>query len=130
MPRAQLSLSLLEAGVATLLILAVAGLFVLGPADPPTDNHLDRYAGDLETVLADPGPESVPIDHLLGSRESFEEHQESVMETVRSVLPPTLSYRLETDQGTIGDPRPVAVHTGTRRIVTANGTATLWVWYT
>lgn len=130
MHRAQLSLSVLEAGVAALLVLAVAGLFVLAPANAPPDTGLDRYAGDLATILTGGGPDAPPVGHLLENPDSFERHREATAATARDALPPGLSFRLETAHGDVGDPRPRVTETATRRIVTANGSATLWVWYT
>jgi hypothetical protein len=128
MRRAQLSLSVLEAGVAALLVLAVAGLFVLGPGPPTSDDRLDRHAGDLGTLLVDGDPSVPRLSVILADDERYVRHRGDVADLIRTVLPADVQYRLETDYGTLGAPRPPSATAERTRVLTANGSATIWVW--
>lgn len=129
MRRAQLSLSVLEAGIAATVILAVAGLFVFAPGPPMSDGDLDRQADDLARMLVTGGPDTPPLSVVLSSAASFAQYESTMADMAREVLPAALEYRLETRHGTIGAPRPPEARGAQEDVLTANGTARLWVWY-
>lgn len=130
--RGQVSLSLVEAGIGVLLVLAVTAGFAVGP--PPADTgraQLDRYAHDTATVLRVPAGDGEPpgIDRAVASRERFEEARPAVRDRLDTLLPANVMYRVETPRGTIGHPVPADVTTGRASIPTAHGSVTVEVWY-
>lgn len=129
MGRAQLSLSVLEAGIATLLVLSVASLFVLSPTATDRPDDLDRHATDLGDLLTSGGPESPPLADVLGSEEAFAQHGSALETVARSALPAAVQYRIETPLGPLGDRRPPSATAVRHHVVTANGTVSIWVWY-
>lgn len=129
MHRAQLSLSVLEAGIAATLILAVAGLFIFAPGPPLTDGDLDRQTDDLGRIILAGGPATPTLSVMLSSADRFERYQDGLAAKARQALPAALEYRLETEYGAIGAPRPPNARFEQERLLTANGTARLWVWY-
>jgi hypothetical protein len=129
MRRAQLSLSVLEAGIAATLILAVAGLFILTPAPPASDGTLARQGDDLGRILVRGTPDTPPLAVVLSSADHFEEYDETVGALAREALPAALEYRLETRHGALGAPRPPNAQFAETELLTANGSARLWVWY-
>lgn len=129
MRRAQVSLSVLEAGISATLILAVAGLFIFAPGAPTPDGDLERKTGDLGRIIVAGGPETPTLSVILFSAESFEEYEGALAAKARQALPAALEYRLETQHGAIGAPRPPNARFGQERLLTANGSARLWVWY-
>jgi hypothetical protein len=117
MRRGQLSLSLLEAGVGVLLLLAVAGALAVGvPTADEREARLDGYAGDTLLTLRDGEPSLGAPPAALDAR-------------VDDLAPPGTRYRLETPAGAAGTPVPTGIPVGRARTTTANGTATLWLWY-
>lgn len=129
MPRAQLALSVLEAGIAATLILAVAGLFIFAPGSPTTDGDLERQTGDLGRIIMAGGPATPTLSVIISSADTFEEYEGELATKARQALPAALEYRLETEHGAIGAPRPPNARFGQERLLTANGSARLWVWY-
>lgn len=129
MARAQLSLSVLEAGIATLLVLSVASLFVLSPTAPDQSQQLDQHASDLGELLTTEGLETPPLDVVLGSDEAFENDASTLEAITRTALPAAVQYRIETPRGPLGERRPPSATAVSHQVVTANGTVTIWVWY-
>lgn len=133
MRRGQLSLSAVEAGVGVLLVFAVTTGFVLGgTAAPRDDPQLDAYAGDLATVLANDAPrhgDATRLTEVTRSPSAFEREAAALDARVERVLPDNLMYRVVTEYGAIGYPRPDGVAFGVVRQPTPYGTVTVWVWY-
>ncbi len=118
MRRGQLSLSVLEAGVGLLLLLAIAATLAVGvPAPDDREARLDGYAADGLTILRDGEP-------TLGTAGT-----DALGERLGKLAPPGTRYRLETPTGSVGPPTPTGVAVGQARTTAANGTVTLWVWY-
>jgi hypothetical protein len=132
--RGQLSLSLLEAGLGVLFVLAVALGFTLGVPAPDTRTpQLDLYAEDATTVLADAEPRHQGVTRLaevVRSEESFEREQAALERRVERILPDNLMYRVETPRGAVGFRKPADVPTGKATVTTVHGDVTVWVWYT
>jgi hypothetical protein len=135
--RGQLSLSLIEALVGALLVVAVATGFALGGPDlgGTREAQLDRYAEDSLALLAadDPGPRSTEDDRstlvaLVASEDSFERAREPARRRLATVLPANLLFRVETPHGNIGYPNPPGRTVGEARRVTIDGTITVRVW--
>jgi hypothetical protein len=129
MRRGQLSLSVLEAGIAALLVLSVASLFVLSPTAADRSEHLDRHASDLGDLLVTGGPETPRISAVAGSADVFDRDAEALESVARTVLPAAVQYRVETPHGPLGDRRPPYASAVSNHVVTANGTVSIWVWY-
>jgi len=119
--RAQLSVPLLEAALGILLLLSVAGAFAVGVPDPGArEARLDGYAADGLETLRDGDP----------SLDAFVRGETTGIETrLERLTPPGARYRLESDTQSVGAPVPAGVPRGRASTATANGTATLWVWY-
>lgn len=129
MRRAQLSLSIIEAGISATLILGVAGLFVLAPGPPMAEGELEQQGQDVGHIIVAGGPETPPLAVILSSADTYEAYERQLAETAREALPAAIEYRLETEYGNIGAPRPPEARFETERLLTANGTARLWIWY-
>ena len=131
--RGQLSLSLVEASVGVVFLLAVAMGFAVGvPAPNTREPQLDRYAEDAATVLAGEPPRhqgSTRLAEILASNESFSREQGALERRVARILPDNLMYRVETPHGSVGFRKPAATPVGRGAVTTANGTVTIWVWY-
>jgi hypothetical protein len=131
--RGQLSLSVVEAGVGVVLVLAVSMGFVLGVPDPDTrDAQLDAYARDAATVLGNEPPRHQGVTRLsevARSPETFERERAALDERVDRLLPDSLMYQVETPHGTVGYERPGSVTVGVATVTTANGPVTVRVWY-
>lgn len=129
--RGQLSLSVLEAAVAALLVLSVAALVAAGPAAPAAADPLDRRAADLGRLLttAPAGTDAPTLGEALAGPTALDRHRGALRDRARAALPPGVRFRVETPAGALGAPRPSGVEAARRTLTTANGTATLWVWY-
>lgn len=131
--RGQLSLSVVEALVGTLLVLSVASGFVLVEADDGSrEAQLDAYANDAATVLRGDAPAHNGTDRLAAaarSKASFEREREALADRLREVLPESVLFRVRTPRGTAGYPRPAGVTAGTAVVPTAHGDVTIRVWY-
>ena len=133
MRRGQLSLSLVEAAVGTVLVLAVASGFAFGVAGPDGSTaQLETYADDTATVLADESPRhggTTRLDEVARSQASFERERAALDRRVDRILPANLLYRVETPHGAVGYPIPAGVPVGERTVATGYGRVTIRVWY-
>lgn len=131
--RGQVSLPVVEAVVGALLILAVAGGFVVaGDGDDRATGaaQLDREAADaLSLLVAEPVAENRTLDGALASESAFERNRSAVESRLTALLPDGAFFRLETPHGTVGVPRVDGVVTGRSSVVTRHGEVRLWVWY-
>ncbi|MFB6154014.1 MAG: hypothetical protein ABEJ27_07160 [Halodesulfurarchaeum sp.] len=129
MHRGQLSLSAVEAGIAALLVLSVAALFLAAPGPVEADGRLDRHAEDLAALLVTGSPARPPLREALVSETAFATNRAAIATGAHQAIPPMMQYRIETPYGAIGTPRPAGVASGQSRRVTAHGVVTVWVWY-
>lgn len=131
--RGQLSLSVVEAGIGVVLILAVAMSFALGtPAPDERTAQLDRYAEDTMAVLADEPPrhaDSTRLSEIVRSSAAFDRESTELERRVERILPENLMFQVETQHGSVGYPRPGTVETGTATATTVGGEIVLRVWY-
>lgn len=131
--RGQLSLSAIEAAIGVVLILGVAAGFGLGLPQPETQAaQLDAYATDATTVLSSEPPRhggATRLSEVTRSAESFERERDALERRVGRILPENLMYRLQTDHGSVGYPRPAGVPVGHSTVTTLHGEVTIWVWY-
>lgn len=128
--RGQLSLTVVEAAIATLFVLAVAASFTLTPT-PTETPPLDQQATDTAALVA-----SVPADApgtLLGvaceSSGDFDARAEQLHATASTGLPDGAFVWLRTSVGSVGTPPPDSARVGTASAVVPRCTATLEVWY-
>jgi len=132
-PRGQLSLSVLEAVVGVVLLLAVIMGFALGvPTADTREPQLDRYAADTATVLSGEPPRhggATRLAEIVASAERFERERGTLDRRVDRILPDNLMYRVETRHGAVGFRKPADVPVGRASVTTVNGEVTIWVWY-
>ncbi|KAB1192334.1 hypothetical protein GJR96_02305 [Haloferax sp. MBLA0076] len=128
--RGQLSLTVVEATIVTLFVLAVAASFTLTPT-PMQTASLDQQATDAAALVA-----SVPADApgtLLGvaceSSGDFDTRAEQLHTTASTGLPDGAFVWLRTSVGSVGTPPPDSARVGTASAVVPRCTATLEVWY-
>jgi hypothetical protein len=131
--RAQLSLSVVEAGVGVVLILAVAMGFALGTG-PPDDRsaQLELYAQDAATVLAGEPPRhdgATRLGEVVRSPGAFDRERDALERRVARILPDNLMFRVETPHGAVGFRKPAGVAVGAASATTAHGDVTIRVWY-
>ena len=133
MHRGQLSLSVVEASVGVVFILAVTMGFALGVPSPEAEQpQLNAYAEDAATVLANEPPRhggETRLAEVTRSRGAFEREKESLERRVDRLLNDNLLYRIETPHGAVGYERPPSVPAGHATVPTAGGEVTVWVWY-
>ncbi|ERH13037.1 MAG: hypothetical protein J07HB67_02070 [halophilic archaeon J07HB67] len=131
--RAQLSLSVVEAGVGVLFLLSVAAGFAVDLPSPPTDEtQLDAYAADTTTVLASETPRHADrsrLAELTASQAAFERERDALRRRVAVILGDNLQFRVQTPHGVVGDPVPRATPTGTATVPTRSGPVVIEVWY-
>ncbi|WP_251341432.1 DUF7262 family protein [Haloplanus halophilus] len=133
MPRAQLSLSVVEAAIGVVLVVGIAAGFTVGVADHPSaEPRLDALARDTATVL---GSEPTPngrdsrLVALARSPESFERARPDTRERIVDLLPADVAFRVHTPHGTLGYPRPPRATAESTTVPTRHGSVTVWVWY-
>jgi len=131
--REQLSLSVVEAGVGVVLILAVAMGFALG-AEPPDERtaQLELYAEDAVTVLAGEPPRhdgATRLGEVVRSPDAFDRERAALERRVTRILPDNLLFRVETPHGAVGFRKPAGVAVGAATATTAHGEVTIRVWY-
>lgn len=130
--RGQLSLSVVEAGVGVLLVIAVTATFGLAlPDTGARQAQLDTYAGDATTILVTEVPRHGGTTRLteIASRDRFTRERAALERRVGRILPENLLYRLHTPFGTVGHPIPAHVVVGRATVPTPEGDVTLRVWY-
>lgn len=131
--RGQLSLSVVEAAVGLLVVLAAATTFVVGlPETGAEDTELTVLAADGLTVLGSTPPEGDGTSRLATLAEdqsSFVRERNPTDEQLRALYPDGARYRLETPHGVVGDPLPPREPIGRAQRLTAGGRVTLWVWF-
>lgn len=132
--RAQLSLSVVEAAVGVLFVVAVATAFAFGtPATGVTRTaQLDAYAQDAATVLANEPPqhgEATRLAEVAASEATFRRERDALERRVDRILPDNLMFSVATPHGTFGHARPSNAPVGVARVPTGNGRVTIRVWY-
>ncbi len=133
MARGQLSLSVVEAGVGALFVLAVSMAFVAGVPPPDMrEPQLDAYAEDTLAVLVGDPPRhagATRLSEVARSRSAFERDRGALERRIDRILPDNLMYELETPHGIVGYRRPAGVPVGTAAVTTVNGDVRVRVWY-
>lgn len=131
--RGQLSLSVVEAALGVVFVLAVAAGFALGIPQPDTRQaQLEAYADDAAAVLAGEPPRHqgpTRLAEIVRSNDTFERERGALDRRVDRILPDNLLYRVETPHGAVGYPKPGGVPVGEATLTTLNGRVRLWVWY-
>ncbi|WP_336034939.1 DUF7262 family protein [Halobacterium yunchengense] len=132
--RGQLSLSVVEAGVGVLFVLAVATAFAFGtPAGGVGETtQLDAYAADAATVLANEPPqhaERTRLAEVAASESAFDREAAALERRVERILPDNLMFSVATPHGSVGHERPSNAPVGVARVATGNGRVTVRVWY-
>ncbi|SEK34015.1 DUF7262 family protein [Haloferax larsenii] len=134
--RGQLSLTVIEAAIATLLVLTVAAGFALTPEYPTaTLDHsstpLDEQAHDAAALVA-----AAPADGpgtLLGaacaSESDFDARAAQLRTVATSGVSPGAFVSIQTDVGKAGTSPPADARVGSASVVVPRCTATLEVWY-
>ncbi|WP_134669413.1 DUF7262 family protein [Halorussus marinus] len=131
--RGQLSLSVVEAGVGAILILAVAMGFALG-GPPPDDRRaqLDAYAADAATVLAGEPPRhrgATRLAEVVRTRAAFDRERPALERRVARILPDNLLFRVTTPYGSVGFRKPAGIAVGSATVTTGGGDVRIRVWY-
>lgn len=131
--RGQLSLSVVEAAIGVVFVLAVALGFALGvPAADTRTPQLNAYAADAATVLANEPPQhagETRLAEVTRSQDAFDREHEALDRRVARILGENLLYRLATPHGAVGYRRPTGAATGRATVPTRGGEVTIWVWY-
>lgn len=131
--RAQLSLSVVEAGIGVVFLLAVAAGFGASLPAPATDEtQLDTYADDAATVLTGTPPRHADrsrLTEVTRSRAAFEREREALRRRLDATLGTNLGFRVATPYGAVGGPVPRATATGQATVPTRNGPVVIRVWY-
>lgn len=131
--RGQLSLSVVEAGVGVLFVLAVVAGFGLDV--PDTDRRqaqLDAYAADAAAVLAEDPPRhgsTTRVAEVAASPKRFERERAALAHRVDRILPDNLLFRVVTPHGAVGHERPTTAATSSATIRTRHGEVVIWIWY-
>jgi len=133
MDRGQLPMTVIEAGLGVLLLVAVTFTFAFGVAPPDTSQaQLDTYAADAATLLANEPArhaDQTRVDELLASADAFDREKDDLERRIERILPENVLFHVETEYGTAGHPLPDDAPTGTATITSRNGELTLRVWY-
>lgn len=131
--RGQLSLSVVEAVVGLVVVLAAATTFVVGlPETGAEDTELTVLAADGLTVLESTPPEDDGTSRLAALAEdqsNFVRERTLTAEQLRALYPRHARYRLETPHGVVGEPLPPRGPVGRAQRQTTGGRVTLWVWF-
>ena len=131
--RGQLSLSVVEAGIGVVLVLAVVMGFAYDlPAPDTRDAQLETYAEDAVTVLAGEPPRhrgATRLAEVARSPETFDRERDAFERRVDRILPDNLLYRVETPHGAVGFREPAGVAVGEATVTTVEGDVTVRVWY-
>lgn len=128
-----MSLSVVEAIVGLVVVLAAATTFLVGLPDATGDEaDLTRLAADGLTALdATPptGDGASRLTALARDRSGFVRERSGADTRLRALYPAHVRYRLETPYGAVGDPLPPGRPVGEARRHTASGSVTLRVWF-
>lgn len=131
--RAQLSLSVVEAAVGVVFVLAITTGFALGvPSPDHRDAQLEAYADDAAAVLAGEPPRhqgATRLAEIVRSGDAFDRERDALDRRVDRILPDNLMYRVETAYGAVGFRKPAGVPVGKATVTTLNGGVTIWIWY-
>lgn len=131
--RAQLSLSVVEAGVGVVLVLAVVAGLALGvPAPNENAAQLEAYASDTASVLAQEPPRhqgSTRLAEITISPAAFARERGALDRRVDALLSDNLLYQVETPHGTVGFPVPSTTTVGAATVTTPYGDVAVRVWY-
>ena len=132
--RGQVSLTVVEAGVGVLFVVAVASAFAFGAPGGGTARgaQLDAYASDAATVLANEPPrhgDATRLAEVAASADAFDREEEALERRVDRILPDNLLFRVATPHGDVGHVRPSNARVGVARVPTGGGLVTIWVWY-
>ena len=128
-------MTVVEAGVGVLFVVAVASAFAFGTPGTGVarDTQLDAYASDAATVLANEPPRhdgATRLAEVAAPSETFGRNERDALERrVDRILPDNLFFRVATPHGEVGHVRPSNVRVGVARVPTGNGLVTIWVWY-
>lgn len=133
MARAQLPVSLLEAALGVVVILAVVlGIAIGVPAPDTREPQLEAYAEDAGTILANEPPEhqnATRLAEVVASEESFRRERGQLRARTDAILPDNVMFRIETPHGGVGFEVPGTVATGQATVTTVAGAVTIEVWY-
>lgn len=141
--RGQLSLTVVEAAVGALLVVAVVGGFALGGDVGDGRRGLADDARDAAVILRTDtvpngtlaGTNATAVGHvsradaLTGGPAAVDRVRESTRRRLRAALPAGVLFRVETRHGSLGLPRPTGRPAATAPVAAANGTVQVWVWY-
>lgn len=132
--RGQLSLTVVEAGVGVLFVVAVATAFAFGAPGGGVARgaQLDAYADDAATVLVNELPrhgDATRLAEVAASPAAFDREKRALERRVDRILPDNLLFRVSTPHGDVGNVRPASARVGVARVPTGNGPVTIWVWY-
>lgn len=126
-------MTVVEAVVGALLILSVAGGFVVagdGDARATRNAALDREADDAMALLVrEPLADGPTLVGAIRSPAAFERNRTTVESRLAALLPDGAFFRLTTPHGAVGQPLLDGVPTGRSARVTRYGRVRLWVWY-
>lgn len=128
-------MSALEAVIGVLLLVSLALVFALGVPgadEAETEVQLETFADDAATILANEPPrhaEQTRLSEVVASQAAFDRERGELERRIDRLLPDNLMFQVDTEYGTIGQPIPAGVQTGTTTVMTVNGPVTLEVWY-
>ena len=103
-----------------------------GGGDPTAQAQLDAYAEDTTAILASEQPrhgDRTRLAEVTASESAFDREAAALERRIEDILPENVLFRLETEYGSVGHPRPTNLRTGTATVPTTNGVITLQVWY-
>jgi len=132
MCRAQTSMPVVEAVVGAVVILAVAGGFVVagdGEGRAARTAQLDREAADALWLLAEEPFGNRTLAGTLASEAAFEGNRSVLGARLDALVSDGAFFRLTTPYGAVGQPRVDGVPTGHATRTTRRGTVRLRVWY-
>lgn len=131
--RGQVSLTVVEAGVGVLFIVAVSTAFAFGtPGMTSSRAQLEAYASDTATVLASESPRhggATRLVEIVASNKTFNREKEELERRIDRILPDNLMFQVSTRYGNVGYTKPSTVPVGVARIPTRNGPVIICVWY-
>jgi hypothetical protein len=131
--RGQLSLSVVEAAVGLLVVLAASTAFLVGLPDEGAEDAASTVLAEdgLVALGATPpdGDGASRLTALARDQSSFARERSHAAEQLRNLYPDRVRYRLETPHGAVGDSLPPRGPVGRAQRHTTDGRVTLWVWF-